>query len=61
MGRILPVVTVREFSGRITCYAEPNGQVGPPADDGVLSAELAFGRPAHVRGHRYVINPVFNQ
>ena len=32
LGRIPLVVTVRDFSGSTTCYAEPNDRVRPGAD-----------------------------
>ena len=32
MGRLLPVVTVRELCGWATCYARPNGQIRPEAE-----------------------------
>lgn len=31
-GRLLPVVTVRDFSGLATCYAGLNGRDRPEAD-----------------------------
>lgn len=35
MGRLLPVLTVREFSNQATCYAGPNGRDRPKADSAV--------------------------
>lgn len=31
LGRLLPVVTFRDFSSMTTCYLELNGRVGPNA------------------------------
>lgn len=33
MGRLLPVVTVREFFSQATCYAGAKGRVRPEADE----------------------------
>jgi hypothetical protein len=32
LGRLRPVVTVCDFCGLATCYAESNGRVRPEAD-----------------------------